>query len=211
VGVSALDYTAWVYYFAKRSKQALHAVEQAIPLLKQKLHADPLPLHLCGDVYGTLAVMQVKDGQEATTAMGLATKAFFAPPVEGPHFATLDFTSSASEFVMKESIVQCYQGKPDRAVNALSQLIDAETLVANIPMPGRARIQVLNEIARALLKSETKDMERIILFWKAALEGAIKLHSEQRFSEVIVTYEIMESVWPTDKRVKELRDLIKHW
>ncbi|MBV9707567.1 MAG: helix-turn-helix transcriptional regulator [Chloroflexi bacterium] len=209
--VSALDYAAWVYYYAKRSPQALHTVEQAIPLLKQKPHADPLPLRLCGDVYGTLAVMQVKNGQEATTAMGLATEAFFALPIGGPHLASLDFTSSVSEFVTKEGTVHCCQGRPDRAVNALSQLIDAKTLVANTPMPGRAHIQVLHDIARALLKSETRDMERVIHYWKAALEGAMKLRSERHFSEVLVTYEIMESVWPTDKRVKELRDLIKHW
>ncbi len=66
-------------------------------------------------------------------------------------------------------------------------------------------------MARAVLKSENKQMERVIHFWQVALEGALRLHSEQRLNELLVTYEIMQILWPREKRITELRDLFIHW
>jgi predicted RNA binding protein with dsRBD fold (UPF0201 family) len=154
--------------------------------------------------------MQAKNGQEATVSLGLAKETFLAAPSEEPCFVyTVDHR--ASEIVVHDAAAQYYQGKADRALDALSQVIDPETLVTKLPLPERMRIETFNDMARALLKSEHKEMERVIHFWQAAFQGALKLHSEQRLSEVLVTYEIMQSLWPREKRITELRDLIVRW
>ncbi|MBV9689940.1 MAG: hypothetical protein JO202_09535, partial [Ktedonobacteraceae bacterium] len=207
--VSALDYAAWMHYFAKHSQQALRLIEQAIPLLKQKPYGTALPPLLCADVYSTLAVMQAKNGRDGTTSLALAKEALFAPPLDEPCFVGIEYTTS--DVFLEEGLFHYQQGEPDKAVNAFSQLVDPNTLAAKLPMPERVRIGALNDMARALLNNETKEMERVIHFWRAALEGAVKLQSEQRFSEVLVTYEIMESLWPREKRITELRDLVVHW
>ena len=166
--LSALDYAAWVHSYAKRYQQALHTIEQALPLLKQKPHTAPLPSHLCGGVYSTLAVMQAKNGQEATISLGLAKETFFAAPSEEPRFVyTVDHR--ASGIIVNEAAVQYYQGKADRALDALSQVVDPEKLVAKMPLPERARIETFNDMARPVLKSEHKQMERVIHFRRAAL------------------------------------------
>ncbi|MBV9689911.1 MAG: helix-turn-helix transcriptional regulator [Ktedonobacteraceae bacterium] len=208
--VSALDYAAWMHSYAKRDQQALHTIEQALPLLKPKSHIAPLPSHLRGGVYSTLAVMQAKNGQDAGDSLGLARETFFSSASDEPCFVYI-VDHRASGIVVNDAAVQYYQGKAERALDALSQVIDPETLVAKIPLPERARIETFNDMARAVLRSENKEMERVIYFWRAALEGALKLHSEQRFSEVLVTYEIMGSLWPREKRITELRDLVVHW
>jgi hypothetical protein len=63
----------------------------------------------------------------------------------------------------------------------------------------------------ALLKGSEKDMERTLHCWQAAMQGAHTLQSEQRLSEALVSYEVMQSVWPGEKRIAGLRDLAVHW
>jgi tetratricopeptide (TPR) repeat protein len=207
--LSALDYATWVHFYAKRYQQALHTIEQALPLLKMKSHATPLPSLLCGDVYSVRAIMQAKNGQEVSDSLSLAKEALSAPSADKPCFVGVEFT--ASGIVLNEAAVQYYQGKLDEALSTFGQVIDPETLGLKMPLPEQMRIEALNDMVRAALKSEHKDMERVIHFWRAALQGALKLHSEQRLSEVLVTYEIIESMWPREKGITELRDLIVRW
>lgn len=47
--------------------------------------------------------------------------------------------------------------------------------------------------------------------WKAGLQGAIDLRSEQRLNEVVIAHHIMEALWEDDPEVMELRELITHW
>ncbi|HYU71209.1 MAG TPA: hypothetical protein VEL31_00895, partial [Ktedonobacteraceae bacterium] len=75
----------------------------------------------------------------------------------------------------------------------------------------RARIEFLNHMALALVKSPTKDMEQTIAYWQAGIQGAKVLQSEQRFNEAATAYEIMESIWSGDKRIASLRELVVHW
>jgi hypothetical protein len=43
------------------------------------------------------------------------------------------------------------------------------------------------------------------------MQGAIVLRSEQRFNEAMTAYDIMEALWPEERRVRELRECIVHW
>ncbi|MBA2677051.1 MAG: hypothetical protein H0U76_01420 [Ktedonobacteraceae bacterium] len=47
--------------------------------------------------------------------------------------------------------------------------------------------------------------------WDAAVDGTRHLQSEQRFSEVRQNYEIMDALWPGEKRIDERRELAMHW
>jgi hypothetical protein len=79
------------------------------------------------------------------------------------------------------------------------------------PLPERSHIETINLIALAELKSKDRDKEHVVHCWTAAIEGAKHLQSEQRFSESLVAYEIIEGVWPGNPRIEELRELIVHW
>ena len=62
------------------------------------------------------------------------------------------------------------------------------------PLAKRVWIEVLNNHAMSLLKHPQKDREQVITIWKAGIQGAIALQSEQRFAEACLTYDMMESV-----------------
>ncbi len=41
--------------------------------------------------------------------------------------------------------------------------------------------------------------------------GAIDLRSERRYTEAYQVYEMMSAVWPDEKQVEELDQLMKRW
>ncbi len=103
------------------------------------------------------------------------------------------------------------QGDYAQALDSFYQLIDSETLNGKRALPARVRIEGLNIMTMALLKSPKKDMERTIHCWQTAVQEAQTLQSEQRLSEAFVSYEVMQGVWPGEKRVAALRELAVHW
>ncbi len=208
--LSAVDYLAWAEYYDRRSKQALHDIEQAIPLLMQsKKQGLPLSTRLQGGVYSTLALMQAKNGQNGVASLRQAANAFFAPATDESRFVYMDYTTS--DLVLNDGMVHYHQGDYAKALDSLSQLIDPETLALKMPLPERSRIEGLNMMTLASLKAKKKDMEHALHIWTEAINGAKTLQSEQRFSEALTGYEIMEALWSDEKRITDLRDYIVHW
>jgi tetratricopeptide (TPR) repeat protein len=208
--LSALDYLAWAEYYDKRSKQALRDIEQAIPLLRQsKKQGLPLSTRLQGGIYSTLALMQSKNGLNGTGSLQQAADAFFAPTTDESRFVYMDYTTS--DLALNDGMVHYHQGEYGKAMDSLSQLIDPEKLTLKMPLPERSRIEGLNIMVLASLKTKNRDMEHIIHIWTEAMSGARTLQSEQRFSEAVTAYEIMEVLWPDDLHIVNLRDLIVHW
>jgi len=208
--LSALDYLAWAEYYDKRSKQALRDIEQAIPILVQnKKKGLPLSTRLQGGVYSTLALMQAKNGQNGLSSLSKAGDAFFGPTSNESRFVYMDYTTS--DLALNDGMVHYHQGEYIKAWDSLSQLIDPKTLTLKMALPERSRIEGLNMMALALLKTKDRDMEHVIHIWMEAVHGATTLQSEQRFSEALTAYEIMEALWPDEARISNLRDLAVHW
>jgi transcriptional regulator with XRE-family HTH domain len=206
--LSTLDYLSWVYYYdTKQGKQALQTIESAIPLINQRDIV--LPPRLLGGVFSTLALMQARNGQDGMTSLRRAAEAFFAPDIEEHRFVYMDYTTS--DLVLNDGMVHYHQQEHDQALVSLAQLIDPTTLVLKMPLPERSRVEGLNVMALASLKSPQKDMERTLHFWTAGIQGAKALQSEQRFSEALLAYEIMEGIWSSERRIKNLRELTEHW
>ena len=206
--LSTLDYLSWVHYYdSKQGKQALQTIETAIPLLKQK--GTILPSRLLGGIYSTLALMQAKNGQSGITSLRQAAEAFFAPDIEEHRFVYMDYTKS--DLVLNDGMVHYHQQEHEKALDSLTQLIDPITLSLKMPLPERSRVEGLNVMALASLKNPKKDMEQTLHFWTEAIQGAKTLQSEQRFSEALLAYEIMEGIWSGEQRIKSLRELTEHW
>jgi tetratricopeptide (TPR) repeat protein len=206
--LSALDYLTWLYYYSNRSKQAQDTIQQTLPLLKK--YKASLPSRLIGGIYSTVAVMQSKNGQQAATPLRQAVEAFFNGQKEEHRIVYIDYTEGA--LLLNDGMVHYQLGDYEKALDSLSQLIDPETLaLKRFTLPERSRVEGLNLMTLASLKSQKKDRERILFFWQAAVQGANALQSEQRFQEALLSYEIMQSVWPGEKRIAELRALTLHW
>jgi tetratricopeptide (TPR) repeat protein len=207
--LGTLTRLAWAHYYNKQSKQALRVISQAIPHLKEQ--KVPLPSHVVSNVYGTIAVMQAINGQQGTEALRRATDHFFAQGATEDRFVYGVMECSHADLILKNGIAHYQQGLYEQAQDSLKQLIDPETLSTKFPLPERSRIEGINIMTLASLKAREKDMEQSISLWKAGISGAIKLRSEQRFDEALLAYEIIEGVWPGERRIKELRELTSHW
>jgi transcriptional regulator with XRE-family HTH domain len=212
--LTTLKRLAWMYACDKQGRQALETVLQAKSLL-QKYHKKGIPLQsiIQSSIFGGVAEHQARNGQdkEALTALDDAKKAFFAAEQAGDNTATyLEFNSS--EFLLDHGLTYYHLEQYEKALEVFAQAVDPGTLAANIAFSSeRTHIEIINNETLASLKSPKKDMELSIRLWKAGIQGAIDLRSEQRFGEALTAYDIMQALWHGEKSIKELRELIRHW
>ena len=149
--------------------------------------------------------MQAKQGQHDTALLLKAAKAFPG----GEHETYGEF--GQSELVLNDSMAHYHWGDYDKALDSLSQLIDADLLTLKMPLPERTRLEGLNLMTLSLLKSKDRDMERIIPIWIEAITKAKALRSEQRFDEASFIYDVFEVVWPGEAHIEDLREHVVHW
>lgn len=208
--LSLLKNTAWVYSCDRQSRKAAEKVVEAQHLLEQA--SVPIPILIQSCVYSTVAKNLSLHGQkdEALNALRQAHDTFSASSNDDKNFSYMD--ADLPHLFMNSGYTYYHLGQHDQALAAFAQIVDTETLTRKIPgVAERIRIEIINHQALALLKQPEKDMELTIKLWKAGMKGAIALRSEQRFSEALSAYQIMEALWPHEKKLLELRELTQHW
>lgn len=207
--LTALRRLTWAYTDSKQSKLALQTIEQAQHLIETS--RTPLSPRVCSSIYGALAEMQVKNGLASPPALHLAQEMFFAKPVESSNGTLSNADFSYAQLMRNDGYVHYIQGLYQEAFDAYAQVVDPETLAPKVKMPVRTHAELLHKITMVALKRPTRDMEQVITFWKADLQSATDLQSEQRFEKACTAYEVMAGVWPGEPHIMELRDLIVHW
>ena len=117
--------------------------------------------------------------------------------------------------MLDTAIVLSLQGESTKSFETLSKVVDPETSSLKTSSKNfgeTGRIEVLNTMTMVTLRAKDKDMENAIHFWRAGIQGAKDLHSEQRFNEALEAYDLMARyIWPGEKRILELRELTQHW
>jgi DNA-binding XRE family transcriptional regulator len=211
--IMALVKLAWIYSCDKQEKQALVTALQAKSLLlKQQKKGLPIHPTIPRSVYAVTAKYHARNGQgeDALTAMQDAHGDFSAQSENDMTTFHAEFNDST--LILNDGLTNYYLEQYNQALSTLEQAIDFETLAPKMPASSaRVRIEIINHATLASLKSPTKDMERSIYLWKAGIQGAIDLRSEQRFNEALTAYDIMQALWSGDRRIKELHDLMQHW
>jgi transcriptional regulator with XRE-family HTH domain/tetratricopeptide (TPR) repeat protein len=200
---------SWMYYYTCQYQQSLREADLAAHLLKTSVI--PLPANLHSGVHSTRAIRQAmynKD-QEALTSLRLAHHHFAEVQPDTQQIVYIDFFRSS--LILEDGMAYAQLGRYDIAFNSFEQIVDPQSLTTKIPVAERVRVEVLNNQVLALLKSKQRDMDQAIRLWKAGIQGAIALRSEQRFNEACTAYEVMLGLWPGEKRIKDLRALIAHW
>jgi tetratricopeptide (TPR) repeat protein len=214
--VAILKRLAWMYACDKQEKQALEAILQAQFLLeKQQKKESPIHPIIQSSIYGGIAKYQARNRQneEALTAIHEAYDAFFASASsdkDGTFEIIDDF--NYCWLIAEDGLTSYHLEQYEKALETFAQAIDPKTLTSKVSIPSeRSRIEIVNHQTLASLKQPTKDMELSIRLWMAGIEGAIALQSEQRLGEALEAFSIMQALWPGDKRIKALRDLVRHW
>lgn len=206
--LSAYSKLAWAYAYAKKDRLALSTAQEAEMLLQNYSRLPQAQsLHPCvwGGTYSTLALMQAKNGQSPDIALG---KASTADPEES--FALM--TSKRSTLLLEAGWTYCYYGEPAKAMEKLEKRVDSETLKPRlIQTSNQGQVETINVMTFSLLRMKDRDMEKAIHLWVAGIEGAKALKNEQRFSEALTNYELMQAIWPGERRIHDLRAHLAHW
>lgn len=212
--LATLKRLAWMYACNKQEPQALDTMLKAQSLL-QKQQKKGVPFHpsILGSIYGGVAKYQAQMGQEdeAIQAIQNAKAGFFTANLLEEADATVD-DFNESTLVLEDGLTCYHLDQYEEALQIFGNAIDFHTLKPLVPASSeRVRLEIINNETLASLKRQKKDMELSINLWRAGIQGAVALRSEQRFQEAVMAYNIMQALWPGDKRIKNLRDLARHW
>lgn len=206
--LSAYSKLAWAYFYEKKYSQALVPALKADALLQQyERSANGKPLLPCiqGGISSTLALMQVKNGQSCDSALG---KALARDPGDNV-YRFMDFTRSS--MLLEAGWTYCYQDNQAKAMEVLEKRVDPETFTPRMRQSEMGRIETISIMALSSLKTTKRDLDKTIHLWKASIEGSKTLQSEYSFNIALATYELMEVVWPGEKRIADLRTHMVHW
>ncbi len=204
----ALEGLAVIYTYSKHNTLAFQTIEQAVPLLKHiKQKNVPISPHVLALTNGMLACTLVRNGQDGTAYLDQASALLPEKENDRPIYTSY----SKNGLLLDTAIVYSYQGESIKAVEALSQIVDPETFALKSPWGETKRIEVIHHMTAASLRAKDKDMAKVIHFWTAGIQAARAIHSEQRFNEALTAYEVMQYLWPDEKRIQDLRDLTEHW
>jgi transcriptional regulator with XRE-family HTH domain len=206
ITVLALRTQAAIYYYGNYHEQALHAAQKAKYLIETQRDAD-IPLLAQSKVYVGLARSQAYYGkkQDALTSLKKAHTTFFTQPQNEPIPIWVDYDEAS--LILWDGMTHHHLDMHKEALDSFSQTNqikhDNLTTYYEIMLD-----EVLAEVSRS---DKPRNMEFCIDRWTQGIEGAKALQSNQRFNEAIHMHTVMSAIWPGDKRIKELRDLIVHW
>lgn len=203
---------AWIYSCDKQMKRALEKILQAGQLLQQS--TVPVASLIQSSIYGGMAKYQVQNDPkgDGLVALQLAHQHQALSASDNSNGSSAFADHDYSTLIMDDSLTYYYMGQYEKAFASLTQAIDPETLKAKVPIASeRIRIEIINHQVLASLKSPKKNRELSIFLWRAGIQGARSLQSEQRFQEACAAFDMMECLWSEDLRVLELRDEIMRW
>jgi transcriptional regulator with XRE-family HTH domain len=211
--ISALVWHAWALFSDGQASNAMDVALHAKYLVES---TDGLSALTCSSVYAVAAKYQALNGSryksEALKTLHQARDKFEDAGKYNDKSMYMD--NSLDVFMLVDGMVHYYSGDATSAYAVFSQVIDPDSVQPKIAFSSkRLEIEAINDLTLASLKlpGPKKDKARSIQLWRAGLQGAIDLRSEQRFNEVVIAHHIMEALWDDDKDVKELRELLVHW
>lgn len=202
---------AWIYACDRQNEKAVEKMLEAQYLLEHA--SDPLPAFVQSYIYSGVADNQGRHGQmdEALLALRRAHETFSASSSNDLSLNSM-MPYDLAHLLLADGLTHYHLGQYDEALASFAQVIDLETLTPKIPVPAeRVRFEIINYQALASLKRPEKDMELSTKLWNAGLQGAKALHSEQHLNEALSAYDIMQALWPTEKRISDLRERLRRW
>lgn len=206
--LSAYIKLAWGYFYDQKYHLAWATIQEGESILRryqQMSNMPALPSSVIGSFYSAYAITQTKNGQSPDRALGIALDS--APSTHPVAF--MDFSRHAQ---LKEAAQICYyNGDQEQAMIHLEKKIDPETLVPRIPQSEVGRINTIHILLLSMLKSQERDIDKIIHHWKEGMQGAKAAKSEGSFRKFAAIYEAMEFAWPGEQRVLKSREHIVHW
>lgn len=199
IEASALVRLAVKYDYQGRDIKALHTYQEAVAL-QNFSHLSPL---MQGRIYAGLAATHAycKQEHKALYFLGLAKDTF---PINFQDDPSFQFA-----FVGPSTMPQ-YEGLVRKHIGQYAQAWETVTLLGQFqPVPGlldRNRTEFLEDASSvALMQGE---LATSFTYLKAAEDLAWKIKNEQRYTEVMETYRLMEGLYPLEQATRDMREII---
>ncbi len=201
--LATLRHLAMIYFYAKCHKEELALYQRMKPFLSLETIPPLMRSFIYAGWAGTQALNDLR--QEAQSSLALAHEMFSLQPTTEACPVYIDY--NYSQLFLSEGLTYYDLGSYQEALDAFLQV---DGLSPKIPVAERGRLEFLNCQALAVLRLPNRDreMQQCIDYWTAGIQGAIRLKSKQRYDEACRTYEFMQFVWPHEKKIKALRELM---
>ena len=190
-------------------EQALQASQQAKLLIEiQRSHRTedkhPISPLVQSCVYAILATCQAYHGQkqEALSSLGKAHETFFAQSPDEP--VPVWVYHNQGVLVLNDGDTHRYLGMHAEAVDSFAQIRTCADKSELTHTEALLR-EVTTEVNR---DDQPRDMERCIDLWTQGAQRALALKSKQRQKEVLLVYTAIRAAWPSEQRIKDLRDVL---
>lgn len=207
--LASLTRLSWVYSCDNQLDLALEKALQARFLMEStEVPISPL---LRSRTYTRVSEYQALMGNRDMALMALnnAHKSFATSYIDDHNPVYVDFSEDI--LILNEAKTHSFSGHPEQALDSFKQIINFENSLLDAKMvisSGRVHNEILNYITLASLQLPKKDKELSAMLWKAGLKEARKLRSDLRLNEVLTAYKTMLDIWPHERDILDLRDLI---
>jgi tetratricopeptide (TPR) repeat protein len=199
--VAALRQLAATFSYLKLPQKVMQTYQCALPFV------DNVPPLLRSCIYAALsgAYAQFHQKQDAYRFIGLAYESFGDHQGDEPYFLRA-INASQNLLIHWDGKNHLLLGEPRMAENVFMQL---DVLDPNMKLPKRIRIEAINNRAKMFIA--VRNMEQACMYLEVAVKTSVEIGSRLRLQEVVATFQSLKSIWPDEKRVRELDDLfIQH-
>jgi transcriptional regulator with XRE-family HTH domain len=209
LSIAAMRAQAVSYNRANNWEQAMLTTAKAKNMIEAS-EKKSLSLMLQSYVHVGLANYQAHTGakykQDALTSLGQAQTAFDAA-MENKEIAPIWIGYDEGNLLLNGGLAYHHLGMSQKAIDSFA-MIDNLTDSQETCRVESFIDQVMAEVNR---EDRSPDLTFCIDRWKQGIQGAIAMHSEEKFTLSIQVYATMRAVWRGEQRIKDLHDYIVHW
>ncbi|GCE14176.1 hypothetical protein KTT_40890 [Tengunoibacter tsumagoiensis] len=198
--VLALRTLAATYSYGNKSSAALTLGEKAA----EKLKNISAPPKLQSFVYAGLANYQAQCSlkNDSLKSLEMANKTFTEES-----YIWIDHPES--NMWINTGMVNLHLGDFQSAITAFGRVETLPDLSGS--SDGKIEATINSVVAEVQRDDRPRDLDRCIALWQQGINGAKALKSEQWFSEAKNAHRLMCAAWPTEQRIKALREQLAHW
>ncbi len=204
--VLALRTLSSVYAYTNHWGLALQTAEEAQQIVEdaEKEREGTILYFVQSYLYSGLATYQGRMGQvqNALTSIGKAHEALERSKKE---MKPIWVDHSPVNLLLNDGVAQLHLGLFAEAIASFEKTNE-------LPRGGIGDAEILiNEVMAEVQREDQRDMEWCMNRWTRGITKAVALQSDQWYNEACTAYMAMRAAWPTEQRIKELRDHIVHW
>jgi transcriptional regulator with XRE-family HTH domain len=210
LSVATMRAQAVSYDYADNWERAMHTTIKAKNAMESAETKEVPSLMLQSYVYVGLASYQAHTGtmykQDVLAFIERAEEAFRAAQ-ENKETAPIWIGYDEGNLLLHRGRAYHHLGMPQKAIDSFARIGNLKDSFETY----RVEALINQTMAEVNREDRSPDMAFCIDRWKQGIQGAIALHSNEKFTRAVQVYTTMRAVWRGEQRIKNLRDYIKHW